>query len=175
MDRTDPNLGKPHRPVRLPLEAYWEPGTTWLVTIVTEDRKPAFSSWPLADCVAEQIVWYCHRYHLALHAWVILPEHIHFIAQVGEGSKGIVAMCQSFKSFTTRLAWEHGDHGTLWQRSFHDHGIRQVEDFNDLARYVFNNPVRLGIVGEAETYRWRGGLAFDDPLATFNAFPIPRA
>jgi REP element-mobilizing transposase RayT len=155
-------VNKRHRSIRLAADAYLNPGDCWLVTIVTADRQPAFSSWALADCVAEQLNWFCRKHGLALYAWVILLDHVHFVVQTEECSTGILAMCQAFKSYTTRIAWDLGIPGKLWQRGFHDHGIRRVEDFDEIVRYVYDNPVRLSLIAEDEPYRWRGGLAFDE-------------
>jgi len=40
----------------------------------------------------------------------------------------------------------------MWQRSFHDHGLRKEEALEDVARYIWENPVRKGLVDDAPAY-----------------------
>lgn len=31
---------------------------------------------------------------------------------------------------------------TVWQKSFHDHIIRNREDYDEIAKYIYENPLR---------------------------------
>ena len=59
----------------------------------------------------------------------------------------------------TRLAWQHGHPGALWQRRFYDHFLRSEESVEATARYILSNPVRQGLVilDEVEVYRYGAG------------------
>ncbi|HRA48741.1 MAG TPA: transposase, partial [Thermomicrobiales bacterium] len=148
-----------HKKIRLPLESYNVPGLTWLVTIATIDRAKAFHDPNLADMVANQLVSYSAAYELSLHAWCVMPDHLHLVVQIGD--KGLVPMINAFKSRTTTLSWSMGRNGKLWQASFHDHGLREVEDGGAAVTYLYRNPERAGLADSDGYYRWRGGLAFD--------------
>jgi REP element-mobilizing transposase RayT len=84
-----------------------------------------------------------------------MPDHLHLIGQVTDQS--LLRMLSAFKSFTTTRSWQLGHSGALWQESFHDHGVRKIEDFEAIAWYLLDNPVRAGIVADSEDYPWRGG------------------
>jgi len=47
-----------------------------------------------------------------------------------------------------------------WQKSFHDHIIRDQEDFNHHCSYIYQNAVKYKLVQEPEQWRWmcREGL-----------------
>ena len=144
-----------HKKIRLPLEAYAEPGSTWHVTMCTIDRVPAFRDLELAADTCAQVQGYGERYRTILHAWCLMPDHLHMIAQGTDQS--LLKMLGAFKSFTTKRSWNYGRSGPLWQESFYDHGIRQVEDFDETVRYLLDNPTRASLVAEASEYPWRGG------------------
>ncbi len=84
-----------------------------------------------------------------------MPDHLHMICETGD--QDLIKMLAAFKSFTTKQSWNFGLTGPLWQESFHDHGIRQVEDFDMIARYVYVNPERAGLCEQDGDYPWRGG------------------
>lgn len=44
----------------------------------------------------------------------------------------------------------------LWQRSFYDHVLRGEEDMEEVAEYIWNNPVRAGLAEEREEYPFWG-------------------
>ena len=44
----------------------------------------------------------------------------------------------------------------LWQRSFHDHVIRNEADFRETVEYIMLNPVRRGYVSRPEFYPFSG-------------------
>ncbi|MDA8216828.1 MAG: hypothetical protein M0Z94_04340 [Dehalococcoidales bacterium] len=63
---------------------------------------------------------------------------------------------QSFKSYTTRIAWRHGYEGTLWQRGYYEHVARCLEDVLAVCEYILANPVRKGLVAEPGLWPYSG-------------------
>lgn len=41
-----------------------------------------------------------------------------------------------------------------WQKSYHDHIIRNEKDFNYHINYIATNPVKHGLVKDERDYRW---------------------
>jgi REP element-mobilizing transposase RayT len=143
--------------IRLPEQAYWDQGSTWHVTISTADRSTkAFVHSALAEAVVAAIIEQCAATGTILHAYCLMPDHCHLILQVT--GAGLVETIADLKSRTTRVWWAHGGRGTLWQRSFHDHGLRTPRDFEETVRYLLENPVRAGLVDDWTTYPFSGGL-----------------
>jgi hypothetical protein len=48
--------------------------------------------------------------------------------------------------------------GPIWQREFFDHLLRNNESYVQKWEYVFNNPVRAGLVKEAQEWLWQGEI-----------------
>ena len=69
-------------------------------------------------------------------------------------------LLQLFKGAMTQQARVTEKGRRLWQRSFHDHGLRKEEDLEDAARYIWENPVRKRIVDHARNYVWSGSLVW---------------
>ena len=69
-----------------------------------------------------------------------MPNHIHLIISVQTGGHGdpplqIYDVIGNFKSFTT---YKYGQ--ALWQRFFHDHVIREENDYLKIWNYIDTNP-----------------------------------
>ena len=76
--------------------------------------------------------------------------------------QGIVDFVQQFKGKMTPPARAIESGRKLWQRSFYDHALRKEESLNDVARYIWENPVRAGIVATAVDYAWSGSEVWPD-------------
>ena len=48
----------------------------------------------------------------------------------------------TYKSLTTRMCKKHGFKDKLFQDSFYDHIIRNLEDYRNIAKYIYDNPSR---------------------------------
>jgi hypothetical protein len=44
--------------------------------------------------------------------------------------------------------------GELWQGRFFDRALRTVTEYHDKVEYIHLNPVRAGLVGHPEDWRW---------------------
>jgi REP-associated tyrosine transposase len=55
-----------------------------------------------------------------------------------------------------------GKSQALWQRGFFDHLIRNTESYAQKWDYVRENPVRAGLVGKAEEWKYQGEIALID-------------
>ena len=47
-------------------------------------------------------------------------------------------------SLTTRIYWQYGK-GSLWQRGYHDHFVRNEEDFFECLKYIKENPLKKNL------------------------------
>jgi hypothetical protein len=70
----------------------------------------------------------------------------------------------TWKSWTSRkinaLGWPRSatSAATLWQRDFFDHVLRSDESYSEKWNYVFDNPVRAGLVSSANEWRYAGEI-----------------
>ncbi len=145
---------------RLPADAYQASGSTWHVTVsvARHIENPfldvGFGQQQLASFLKGCAICGANPYLVCL-----MPDHMHMLVEVR--TVGLVDLIRRTKSFSTRLWWQHGGNGALWQESFYDHGVRDIPDFEAIATYIFNNPVKAGLVAEWESYPLFGGTMVD--------------
>lgn len=120
----NPVVKAPRKTIRLPAGAYEVPGSARLVTIGCHYRVTAFADPIFAAAFAALLVERCRVLDAGLHLWCLMPDHAHVIVEVRTGGVGLIGLMQDVKGRSTRLWWAHGGAGSLWQRSFHDRGLR---------------------------------------------------
>jgi REP element-mobilizing transposase RayT len=132
------------------------------VTVAVEGRLgKVFEDETLAGHVVVATVERCAARGAILELFCLMPDHLHLLVRVG--AVGLVDVVGDAKSRATRVWWAHGGKGALWQRSFHDHGIRGRRDFNEAIRYIVENPVKAGLVEDWADYPFTGGALIEDP------------
>jgi putative transposase len=94
-----------------------------------------------------------------LHAFCIMPNHVHLVCTPLEKADGtchsLTAILHSLKRYTAREANKVlGRQGTFWQQESYDHVVRDEGEFERIVGYVFNNPVKAGLVSTQEEWPW---------------------
>ena len=80
-----------------------------------------------------------------LHAWVVMPNHVHALFQPKEGWS-LSTIMHSWKSFTAHQANRLLRRtGQFWEPDYFDRFIRDEEHFNRVVEYIENNPVKAGL------------------------------
>ncbi|MEG1445965.1 MAG: transposase [Ruthenibacterium sp.] len=90
---------------------------------------------------------------IGINKYVIMPNHIHMMIVIDERKNGTMwadsgtmwassptgqSISQLIKSFKTLVTKEIGF--SLWQRSFHDHIIRNEQEYLKIWKYIDSNP-----------------------------------
>ncbi len=141
---------------RLPAGAYQVIGSTWHVTtnVAAQNGSP-FLDIDFGQRQLASFLKGCSICGAIPYVVCLMPDHLHMLVEIG--TVGLVDLMQRTKSYSTRLWWNYGQHGPLWQESFYDHGVRDIPDFEAIAAYIFENPVKAGLVAEWESYPLFGG------------------
>jgi REP element-mobilizing transposase RayT len=99
--------------------------------------------------IAEEVqksLWHFDAERYRLSAWVIMPNHTHFLLQSAEGIE-LSDIMRNHKSFTAHKCNKMlGRTGSFWQLEYYDRYIRDADHYRNVVRYIENNPVkaRLG-------------------------------
>ena len=129
----------------------------YFVTICVKDRKRI-----LCDIVGDDahivpkkhgtIVEKYIRNVPEIKKYIIMPDHIHFIIEIENGSmrastptKNVSNIVRSIKTLTTK---EIGK--PIFQRSYYDHIIRNQKDYNDIWEYIENNPAKWVLTNKSQ-------------------------
>lgn len=142
----------------------------YFITICTYHRECLFgnivdSEMILSDCgLIVQREWEYSaqlRPEIILGNYIIMPNHFHAIVHIVETHggashpqyppgvlhrppKSIPSLIAGFKSVVTRqINMLHGTSGEkVWQSNYHDHVIRNDEEYQRIANYILMNPAR---------------------------------
>jgi REP element-mobilizing transposase RayT len=121
-----------------------EPGRIYLITCVTDQRRPVFFDWRCGRLLVHVLMK--EQQHAATLAYVVMPDHLHWLMQLrddatlGKVMRGV--KCISSHRINKRL----GRSGRFWQAGYHDRALRTTDDLVALTRYVVANPLRAGLV-----------------------------
>jgi putative transposase len=132
----------------------------FFVTTVTAHRQPIFRRDVAADLLIDTLAHYRDEGKYLLHEFVVMPDHLHALITPGDGISLERAMQFIKGGFSFRL---HG-RGPVWQASFTNHRVRDVEDCQKHREYIWLNPVRARLVARAEEYPYSsaaGRLSLD--------------
>lgn len=143
---------------RLALDNYrgWK---AYLLTSVTHGRNDAFAdpSWT-ARCIAD-LRTAADEQGFAVLAYCFMPDHLHLLITGATGSF-VPHFMKRFKQ-STGFAYRKAHGRGLWQKSYHDHILREEEDTAAAADYIFGNPVRAGLAKSAGDYPFSGSFVLD--------------
>ena len=128
-----------------------ENGRAYLITSVVHKRQPVFSDWQTGRLLVAELRRAHEQRVVESIAWVVMPDHFHWLMQLQHGSLGEVV--GSVKARCTQAVNQKtGRRGPLWQTGYHDRAIRDGEDLKPFARYIIANPLRAGLVERMGDY-----------------------
>ena len=137
----------------------------YFVTICTQNRRCVLSRivgrglapaeataveyTSFGEIAEKQLFLLTDRYpYLEIDRYVIMPNHIHAIMILNGEAAGasprptLTDIVCTYKSLATRECKKHGFDGKLFQTSFYEHIIRCREDYEEITKYIYENPIR---------------------------------
>lgn len=95
--------------------------------------------------ITQNALLYLNETKYQLHAWVIMPNHVHFLLTPNPEFK-VAEIVRSIKTFTAResnLLLKRS--GPFWHREYYDRYIRNENHFTQVVDYIEGNPVAAGL------------------------------
>lgn len=132
----------------------------FFVTFHTRNHQRVQSLGLLHDAFGRYAARAREEFNIGVGRYVIMPDHLHVFVRGGpefELSKWInglkraltVAVAENIKS-------------PLWQPGFFDHVLRNDENYAEKWNYVRENPVRAGLVPNADDWPYQGEIVIID-------------
>lgn len=178
MNKADLSLNKSCLPQRYSMRLHeydYSHEGLYFVTICTQDRIYYFGDITGGEMMLNDIgdivkkCWLAmpeHFPHITLHEFVIMPNHIHGIIEIGTDvgankhspddtilfkspSRTIVSVIRGFKIGVMKCYKEYIKRAnvysplqksSIWQRNYYEHNIRNDESYNKIAEYIYENP-----------------------------------
>ena len=111
---------------------------------------------PQNASIVDSAIRYFRNQRYVLHAWTIMPNHVHVLFTVFE-SFCLDKILHSWKSFTANeINKAMNTSGTLWHREYFDVIMRSQRQFDFVARYILNNPVKAKLREKFYQWPWTG-------------------
>lgn len=150
-------LGKPPRLDRV-FQKYDLP--LYFVTLWTNGRRKVLAN-DTVHCAVSGYGREGEQRGIALGRYVLMPDHLHlFVAGNIDFDLGL------WVRWLKRVvaAAVAGGRTNLRQRGFFDHLVRNSESCSEKWNYVYQNPVRAGLVRIADQWPYQGEIAAIDHL-----------
>lgn len=130
----------------------------------TRDDATCFLGW-LGDAA--------ERYRLSIHAYVLMPNHLHLLASAKDADSLPRTMQSVGRRYVRYLNRRIERSGTLWEGRYRATVVDTDSYFFRVSRYIELNPVRAALSPDAGSYRWSShratALGNPDPLLTPHA------
>jgi putative transposase len=126
----------------------------YFITTDTWQKHPLFINTALAKIVVEQIVSCRDRGFYKLHAFVLMPDHLHVLLTPGEATTVEKAMQMIKGGSAHRIGKEQPQNFPIWNSGFHDRWMRDEQEYRSSKRYIEQKPVEAKLAGSAERYEY---------------------
>lgn len=129
------------------------PGGLYHVISRGNNRQRIFQSDQDYESYIEKMQSYRKRYGYLLYAYVLMPNHIHLLLEVGQTplSRIMQGLQQSYALYYNR---RYRKVGHLFQGRYKAILCDKESYLLELIRYIHCNPLRAGLVRDLKNYRW---------------------
>lgn len=118
------------------------------------NRSPIFFAHQDYEFFLECLKDGCERYGCAVHAYVLMTNHVHLLA-TPESGDGISKLMQSIgRRYVQHINFRRRRTGTLWEGRYKAVPLDSEQYLMICYRYIELNPVRAGMVEKPADYRW---------------------
>ncbi|MEI7596125.1 MAG: transposase [Bacteroidota bacterium] len=139
----------------------------YFLTICTDNRICHFGNVENGEMILNefgeiadnQILWLEQQYpYFLIHNHIVMPNHLHILCEIIPNSpvrtgrdlspqslpkiKSISELMGAFKTTSSKKIHLAGNTDFKWQRSFHDHIIRNNTSYENIFNYISENPAK---------------------------------
>ena len=162
------------------------PEGIYFLSMATVEWVDVFTRREYCQIVLDSLKFCIEQKGLVLHAWVIMPNHLHLIASAAEG-KLLSHILRDFKKFTaiklltaiqenpqeSRKNWlqwifesngkrnPNNDHQQFWQQNSHPIELDSNFLMEQKLEYLHHNPVKAGFVEEPTHWRYSSACDYE--------------
>ena len=133
----------------------------YFVTFCTHNRMACLAR----NDVHAAFILFGHRaertFNVAVGRYVIMPGHVHLFVR-GSSNFILGRWIGQLKQALARAADLSRAKTQVWQEGFFDHLLRSDESYSQKWNYVFENPVRAGLVKSPSDWPYQGEMVYID-------------
>jgi REP element-mobilizing transposase RayT len=91
-----------------------------------------------------------------------MPDHVHLLTQGLTPTTNLLGFLKDLKR-QTGYDYKQQTAQQLWQKKSYDHALRSTDPPDQVAWYIWMNPVRAGLCTTVNDYPWSGSLTGAGP------------
>jgi putative transposase len=136
--------------------------STYAITILTHERRSHFQRTANADLFIATLFRYRDSGKFQLHGFAIMLDHVHVLITpaIDQSTSRCVQLIKGEYSFAVR----EQSPSEVWHSGYHEHRIRDEDDFAAQKQYIANNPHRKGLSAYPHVHTHQTHLArLDSP------------
>jgi putative transposase len=121
---------------------------TYFITSATASRRRLFQVEQNALLLIEILQEQRNKNRVQLHAFVVMPDHIHLLITPFPDVSLEKAMQYIKGAFSFRLKSKLN----VWEQSFTNHRVTDKHDYATHLTYIHQNPIRANLITQPELY-----------------------
>jgi len=124
----------------------------YFITASTFQKRSLLQSDRMRQLLVDVLLHYGEQEKYLLHEFVIMTDHFHLLISP---SVTLERAMQFIKGgFSFRAKRELGFAHEIWQPSYYDRRVGDAEEYFAFREYIWQNPVKKGLVHVAEEYQY---------------------
>ena len=123
----------------------------YFVTCCVHARQEPFVDAETVERVRAEFIYTCEERYFFSRVCTLMPDHIHFLVR-GEMPDASFLPFMKVLRQRTAVAYRNLRGGRLWQAGYFERVLRPRDDWNAVAQYILQNPVRATLAETAEEY-----------------------
>ncbi len=114
--------------------------STYAITVSTYKQHRHFQRTPNAELFISTLFHYKDQGKFQLHAFAVMPDHVHILLTPAPDQT--TARCVQLIKGGYSFAARQQSPGEIWHTGYHDHRIRDLDDYTNQLAYIAHNPLR---------------------------------
>ena len=122
-----------------------------------DKRRSEFLNADAVKVVRGEFLRVANNEGVAILGHCFMPDHVHLLLEMLCERCDLPRVARLMK-LRAGFYFKQAFGRSLWQRSYFDRTLRKDEEVYDLIRYMFDNPVRAGLVNSPVDYPFLGAM-----------------
>ena len=124
----------------------------YFITASTFQKRNILQSDRMAGLFVDVLSHYRRLGKYLLHEFVVMPDHFHLLLTPLETLERSMQLIKG--GFSFRAKKELGFAHEIWQPSYYDRRVRDLEEYFSFREYIRQNPVKRGLGLSPEQYAY---------------------
>lgn len=130
------------------------PGHPHHILVRGNNWQPIFTDDDDRRLLLKQLGEAIREHSLALHAYVLMPNHLHLLVTPATADALARAVQSLGRRYVAAFNLRHGRSGTLWEGRYRAHAVGGAAHVLACMRFIELNPQRAGVAAGLDDYKW---------------------